>query len=71
MPMKRGRAGTMSHDYRWHGTVDAFTASDVATGKIIRWAFRDGVATAPLYDEPVTAPTIHGILSVGSIEQND
>jgi hypothetical protein len=36
MPMKRGRAGTMTYDYRWHGTVDAFAASDVATGKIIR-----------------------------------
>jgi len=35
LPMKRGRAGTMTHDYKRHGTTTLFAALDVATGKII------------------------------------
>jgi transposase len=34
LPMKRGRAATMTHDYKRHGTVDLFAAMDVATGEV-------------------------------------
>src|SRR5271165_7119585 len=35
LPMKKGRAGTMTHDYKRHGTTTLFAALDVATGKVI------------------------------------
>jgi transposase len=35
LPMKPGRAGTMTHDYRRHGTTDLFAAMNVATGEVI------------------------------------
>jgi len=35
LPMKPGRAGTMTHDYKRHGTVDLFAALDVVTGRVI------------------------------------
>jgi transposase len=35
LPMKPGRAGTMTHDYKRHGTVDLFAALNVATGEVI------------------------------------
>jgi transposase len=34
LPMKRGRAGTMTHDYKRHGTIDLFAAMNVGTGKV-------------------------------------
>ncbi len=34
LPMKKGRAGTMTHDYERHGTTTLFAALDVATGRI-------------------------------------
>ena len=34
LPMKPGRAGTMTHDYKRHGTVDLFAALNVATGEV-------------------------------------
>lgn len=33
--MKRGRAGTMTHDYKRHGTTTLFAALDVLTGAVI------------------------------------
>src|SRR3977135_1328947 len=33
--MKKGRAGTMTHDYKRNGTTTLFAALDVATGKVI------------------------------------
>ena len=33
--MKKGRAGTMTHDYKRHGTTTLFAALDVLTGKVI------------------------------------
>ena len=33
--MKRGRAGTMTHDYKRHGITTLFAALDVVTGKVI------------------------------------
>ncbi len=39
LPMTRGRAGTMTHDYRRHGTTTLFAALDVLTGKVIGKCF--------------------------------
>ena len=33
--MKRGRAGTMTHDYKRHGTTTLFAAMDISDGTII------------------------------------
>lgn len=35
LPMKKGRAGTMTHDYKRHGTTTLFAALDVASGTVI------------------------------------
>jgi len=35
LPMKKGRCGTMTHDYRRNGTVDLFAAMNVATGEVL------------------------------------
>src|SRR5438876_5333315 len=35
LPMRPGRAGTMTHDYKRHGTTDLFAALNVATGEAI------------------------------------
>jgi hypothetical protein len=35
LPLKKGRSGTMTHDYKRHGTTTLFAALDVATGKVI------------------------------------
>jgi transposase len=34
LPMKKGRAGTMTHDYKRHGTTTLFAALDVLDGKV-------------------------------------
>jgi hypothetical protein len=35
LPLKRGRAGTMTHDYKRHGTTNLLAALDIATGRVI------------------------------------
>ena len=35
LPMKKGRCGTMTHDYKRHGTTSLFAALNVLEGKII------------------------------------
>ena len=35
LPMKKGRAGTMTHDYKRNGTTTLFAALDVLSGKVI------------------------------------
>ena len=35
LPMKPGRAGTMTHDDKRHGTIDVFAAMNVATGEVL------------------------------------
>jgi transposase len=35
LPLKKGRAGTMTHDYKRHGTTTLFAALDVKTGSVI------------------------------------
>jgi transposase len=39
LPMKQGRAGTMTHDYKRNGTTTLFAALDVLTGKVIGQCF--------------------------------
>jgi transposase len=34
LPLKKGRAGTMTFDYKRHGTTTLFAALDIATGKV-------------------------------------
>ena len=36
LPMKKGRLGTMTHDYKRHGTTTLFAALDVATGTVLQ-----------------------------------
>ena len=36
LPMKKGRLGTMTHDYKRHGTTTLFAALDVATGSLLQ-----------------------------------
>lgn len=35
LPMRRGRAGTMTHDYKRNGVTDLFAAMNVATGEVL------------------------------------
>src|SRR5712671_1127561 len=35
LPMKKGRCGTMTHDYKRHGTTTLFAALDVLAGRVI------------------------------------
>lgn len=35
LPMKKGRGGTMTHDYKRNGTTTLFAALEVANGKVI------------------------------------
>jgi transposase len=35
LPLKPGRAGTMTHDYKRNGTIDVFAAMNLATGEVL------------------------------------
>lgn len=35
LPLKKGRAGTMTHDYKRHGTTTLFAALNLASGEIV------------------------------------
>jgi hypothetical protein len=35
VPYEKGRAATMTHDYKHHGTADLFAARNVATGTVL------------------------------------
>jgi len=35
LPLKKGRVGTMTHDYKRHGTTTLFAALDVLDGKVV------------------------------------
>ncbi len=51
LPMKKGRCGTMTHDYKRNGTTTLFAALDTLDGKVIshvrRSAPASGVAQVP------------------------
>jgi len=36
LPLKRGRAGTLTHDYQRHGTTTLFAALEVASGRVLQ-----------------------------------
>lgn len=40
LPMKKGRSGTMTHDYKRHGTTSLFAALNVASGEVIGKSYR-------------------------------
>jgi transposase len=40
LPMKQGRPGTVTHDYRRHGTTTLFAALNVLTGELIGRCYR-------------------------------
>lgn len=40
LPMKNGRAGTMTHDYKRHGTTTLFAAMNVFDGTVIGLTYR-------------------------------
>lgn len=59
LPMKRGRAGTMTHDYKRNGTTSLFAAMNILDGTIIKpvpqAAPASGVAQVPEQDQGVGA----------------
>ena len=40
LPMKKGRCGTMTHDYKRHGTTTLFAALEVLEGKVVGQCFQ-------------------------------
>jgi len=56
LPMKKGRAGTMTHDYKRHGTTTLFAALDVLEGKVIgRCMQRHGIRSSSASSTPWNA----------------
>ena len=45
LPMKPGRAGTMTHDYKRNGTIDLFAAMNVGTGEVLTGLAKRHAAT--------------------------
>jgi transposase len=45
LPMRPGRAGTMTHDYKRNGTTDLFAALNVATGEVLHDTRKSHAAT--------------------------
>ena len=67
LPLKRGRCGTMTHDYKRHGTTTLFAALNVSTGHVIgvcmpRHRHQEWLAFLRLLDRETPPPTkIHVI----------
>ena len=40
LPLKKGRCGTMTHDYKRHGTTSLFAALEVASGQVIGQTYK-------------------------------
>ena len=40
LPMKKGRCGTMTRDYKRHGTTSLFAALNLASGEVVGRSFR-------------------------------
>ena len=40
LPMKKGRCGTMTHDYQRHGTTTLFAALELAQGKVVEECYQ-------------------------------
>ena len=54
LPMKKGRCGTMTHDYKRHGTTTLFAAFDVLDGRVIGHGAppASGIHPLPQQDQP-------------------
>lgn len=46
LPMRPGRAGTMTHDYKRHGTTHLFAALNIATGEVLTHCHEGHTAAA-------------------------
>ena len=56
LPMKKGRAGTMTHDYKRHGTTTLFAAMNVLDGTVIgRNMQRHGIRSSSAFSTPSSA----------------
>ncbi|MGL5824831.1 MAG: IS630 family transposase [Nocardioides sp.] len=68
LPMVRGRAATMTHDYKRNGTTDLFAALNITTGEVLtqcrkRHTAADVLAFFKLIDKQVPRPLdIHVVL---------
>ena len=58
LPIKPGRRGTMTHDYKRNGTTTLFAALNVLTGKVIGEPSPDVAETRPA-DSPRPPPRPH------------
>lgn len=45
LPLKPGRAGTMTHDYKRHGTTDLFAALNLSSGEVLTECRKEHAAT--------------------------
>ncbi len=67
LPMKKGRCGTMTHDYKRNGTITLFAALNILTGKVIgrcmpKHRHQDYIRFLDAVDTSVpTGKTIHAI----------
>ena len=55
--MKPGRTGTMTHDYKRHGTFDLFAALNVVTGEVRRDAVMQPAQRAAMADGMLEEPS--------------
>ena len=68
LPMKRGRAGTMTHDYKQHGTTTLFAAMNVLDGTVIghnmqRYRHQEFIRFLNAVEREIPAgKTVHAIL---------
>jgi transposase len=56
LPLKPGRAGTMTYDYKRNGTVDLFAALNAATGEVLTHCRRRHTPRLPLLSEADRPP---------------
>lgn len=76
LPMKPGRGGTMTHDYKRNGTTDLFAALNVATGEVLtacrpRHAHQDFLAFLKLIDREVPSDLdVHLVLDNLSVHKH-
>ena len=73
--MKKGRAGTMTHDYKRHGTTTLFAALDVLEGKVIgrcmqRHRHQEFIRFLNAIEKAVPAKKAVGRTTVRIAEQN-
>ena len=67
LPMKKGRAGTMTHDYKRHGTTTLFAALNMLDGKVIgtcmpRHRHREFLRFLRLIDQQTAGLDLHLIV---------